>query len=152
MEATQILSSWRQEQWTASKEHDLYRWSAEKLQILGGPGWSIASVFCCWHLGRFFCFEWYVNVILPAYFSEISGFCVKHRIFVLVKFQLPPTKRWLEHVPPRSFVKSLDLPGVELGNLWKSTRFWQFTSYSFGRFLSFPCYFFQQSVVNRWNL
>lgn len=44
MEATQILNSWRQEQWTASKEHDLYRWSAEKLQILGF-GWSIASVF-----------------------------------------------------------------------------------------------------------
>mmetsp|Transcript_27620 Transcript_27620/g.62165 ORF Transcript_27620/g.62165 Transcript_27620/m.62165 type:complete len:648 (-) Transcript_27620:146-2089(-) len=31
-EATQILSSWRVEQWAASKVHDLSRWSAETLQ------------------------------------------------------------------------------------------------------------------------
>ena len=31
-EATQILSSWKAEQWAASKAHDLSRWSAETLQ------------------------------------------------------------------------------------------------------------------------
>ncbi|CAE7288449.1 KIN13B [Symbiodinium sp. CCMP2592] len=31
-EATQILSSWKAEQWAASKVHDLSRWSAETLQ------------------------------------------------------------------------------------------------------------------------
>lgn len=32
MEATQVLSSWRQEQWNASKAHDLHRWDAATLQ------------------------------------------------------------------------------------------------------------------------
>ena len=32
MEATQVLTSWRQEQWTASKAHDLHRWDAKTLQ------------------------------------------------------------------------------------------------------------------------
>lgn len=32
MEATQVLTSWRQEQWTASKAHDLHRWDAKMLQ------------------------------------------------------------------------------------------------------------------------
>eukprot|EP00913_Durusdinium_trenchii_P013782 g12941.t1 len=32
MEATQVLSDWRKEQWTASKAHDLHRWDAQTLQ------------------------------------------------------------------------------------------------------------------------
>ena len=55
MEATQVLTSWRQEQWTASKAHDLHRWDAKMLQNflkslelpggvgvggMGGEGWG----------------------------------------------------------------------------------------------------------------
>jgi hypothetical protein len=48
MEATQVLTSWRQEQWTASKAHDLHRWDAKMLQNFlkslelpgGGRGWG----------------------------------------------------------------------------------------------------------------